>query len=142
MARDMEGHVIICGYGIVGAKIAEQLIENGINFVVIDIDAALVQGLKEDGHNAICGDATTSTTLREAGIANAKAIAAVLDNDAKNLFIVITARDIRKDIFIATRANDEFVREKLVEAGANHIVMPQVSASKEIMKEISRMRPK
>jgi voltage-gated potassium channel len=69
---------------------------------------------------------------------SARAIAIVLDDDAKNLFTVITARDMRKDVFIATRANDAFVREKLIEAGANRIVMPQITASKEIMKEISK----
>lgn len=142
MARGMENHVIICGYGIVGEKIAEELEEKGVNFVVIDIDSHLADLLGEKGYNVICGDATRTLVLKEAGILNAKAIAAVLDDDAKNLFIVVTARDMRKNLFIATRANDEFVREKLVEAGANHIVMPQVTASKEIMKEISKMRGK
>jgi voltage-gated potassium channel len=142
MARGQEDHVIICGYGVVGGRIAEQLSENKIRFVVIEIDPAKAQALREAGYSVVCGDATSSAVLREAGLSNAKAIAAVTDNDAKNLFTVITARDIRKDIFIATRANDDFVREKLVEAGANHIVMPQATASKEIMKEISNLRGK
>ena len=139
MARKME-HVIVCGYGVVGSKIVEQLIESGVAFVVVDLDAEKVERLRALGHSAVVGDATRSSVLREAGLDSARAIAAVLDNDAKNLFIVITARDIRKDVFIATRANDEFVREKLVEAGANQIVMPQITASKEIMKEIAKIR--
>jgi len=140
MARKTEGHVIVCGYGIVGSKIVEQLVESGVSFVIVDTDANKVEQLRVAGYNAVAGDATRSSVLREAGIEGARAVAAVLDNDAKNLFIVITARDMRKDIFIATRANDEFVKEKLIEAGANHIVMPQVTASKEILKEISKMR--
>jgi voltage-gated potassium channel Kch len=140
MARRMEGHVIVCGYGIVGSKIVERLAEKGVSFLVIETDAGKTAKLTEMGYNVVLGDATKASILREAGIEGAKAIAAVMDNDAKNLFTVITARDMRKDIFIATRANDEFVKEKLVEAGANQIVMPQVTACKEILKEISKMR--
>ena len=140
MARKTEGHVIICGYGVVGSKIVEQLLESGVSFVVVDTDLQKAEKLRGLGYSVVVGDATKSSVLKEAGIEGAKAVAVVLDNDAKNLFTVITARDLRKDIFIATRANDEFVKEKLIEAGANHIVMPQVTASKEILKEISKMR--
>ncbi|MDE1865411.1 MAG: NAD-binding protein [Candidatus Micrarchaeota archaeon] len=140
MGKRAEGHVIVCGYGIVGTKIVEQLLEKGVAFIIIDTDAAKVEKLRDAGYNVMLGDATRASVLKEAGIEGAKAIAVVLDNDAKNLFTVITARDMRKDIFIATRANDAFVKEKLVEAGANQIVMPQITACNEIMKEISKMR--
>ena len=140
MAKGMEGHVIICGYGVVGQKIAEQLSEHGISFVIVELDQYKAEALMEQGYNVVRGDATKSSVLKSAGLETAKAIAAVLNEDAKNLFIVITARDIRKDIVIASRANDEFVREKLIEAGANHIVMPQITASKEIIREILKMR--
>lgn len=142
MGKGIEGHVIVCGYGIVGQKIVEQFVEHNVSFVIVDIDMNKVESLKEMGYNTVLGDATRSSTLKSAGIESAKAVAAVLDDDAKNLFIVITARDLRKDIVIATRANDEFVREKLIEAGANHIVMPQITASREIIREIIRMRAK
>lgn len=112
------------------------LIENGIQFVVIDADEKLVERMQELGIKTIHGDATLSRTLKEAGIENAKAIALAMDNDAKNLFGVLTAHDLNKNLFITTRANDDFVREKLVEAGADHIVMPQKAASKEIVKEL------
>jgi voltage-gated potassium channel Kch len=140
MARKTEGHVIVCGYGIVGSKIVEQLQESGVGFVVVETDPQKAERLRGAGYSVVLGDATRSSVLKEAGIEGAKAVAVVLDNDAKNLFAVITARDMRRDIFIATRANDEFVKEKLIEAGANHIVMPQVTASKEILKEILKMR--
>ncbi len=140
MARKSEGHVIVCGYGVVGSKIVEQLVESSVAFIIVDTDAQKAERLGLQGYNVVVGDATKASILREAGIEGARAIAVVLDNDAKNLFAVITARDMRRDIFIATRANDEFVKEKLIEAGANHIVMPQVTASKEILKEIAKMR--
>ncbi len=135
-----EGHVIVCGYGVVGQKVVDVLIEHGIHFVVIDNDAKKVERLKELGYNVIEGDATVSRVLKRAGIDKAKAIAVVLDNDAKSLFTVLAAHDINKRLFIAARANDEFVREKLVEVGADYIVMPQRTASKEIVNEITKYK--
>lgn len=132
----LKNHVVVCGYGSVGQKVVDILIESNVQFVIIEIDAAKAARVKELGHKVLEGDATLSKILRDANIESAKAIAIVMDNDAKNLFAVLTARDLNKDIFIATRANDDFVREKLVEAGADFIVMPQKSASKEIVKEL------
>ncbi|MCW6159855.1 MAG: NAD-binding protein [Candidatus Micrarchaeales archaeon] len=133
---DMRNHVIVCGYGTVGAKVVDVLVESNVPFIVIDADPKKVERVKELGYKVIEGDATLSRVLKDAAIDAAKAIAVIMDNDAKNLFGVLTARDISKNIFIATRANDEFVREKLVEAGADYIVMPQKVASKEIIKEL------
>lgn len=135
----MEGHVIVCGYGIVGQKVVEVLSERNINFVVIELDPKKVEHLKELGCTVIEGDATYSRVLKSAGIENAKAIAIVLDDDAKNLFTVLAAHDLNKRLFITARANDEFVREKLIEAGADYIVMPQKTASKEIVAEIVKL---
>lgn len=133
---NLKDHVIVCGYGTVGQKITEVLMERNTPFVVIDLDAKRLEKLVQQGQQTINGDATLSKTLKEASIDTAKAIAMAMDNDAKNLFCVLTARDLNKSIFIATRANDDFVREKLIEAGADYIVMPQKAASKEIIKEL------
>ena len=132
----LKDHVIICGYGTVGQKTVEVLVENNVPFVIIDMNEAVAAKAKELNYKTITADATLSKTLKEASIETAKAIAIVMDNDAKNLFTVLTAKDLNKGIFVATRANDDFVREKLVEAGADYIVMPHKSASKEIVKEL------
>lgn len=133
---DMKGHVIVCGFGVVGAKIVDVLVENNVPFVIVDNDPKKIETVRERGYKFVDGDATLSKVLKDASIETAKAIALAMDNDAKNLFGVLTARDLNKGIFIATRANDDFVREKLVEAGADYIVMPQKAASKEIVKEL------
>lgn len=132
----LKGHVIVCGYGTVGSKVVDTLVEHNMSFVIIDSSPEPVKKAEELGYNIIFGDGTSSRVLRDAGITSAKAIAIVMDNDAKNLFAVLTARDLNKEIFIATRSNDDFIREKLVEAGADYIVMPQKTASKEIVKEL------
>jgi voltage-gated potassium channel len=134
--KGLANHVIICGCGIVGERIIDVLKENSIDFIVVEVNEAKVRTLRERGYKVIIGDATLSSVLKDASVATAKAIAVVMDNDAKNLFSVLTARDLNKTVFIATRANDEFLREKLIEAGADYVIMPQKSASKEIMKEL------
>ena len=133
-----KNHAIVCGYGVVGQKVVSVLLEKKIDFVIIDIDPATVQKITELKYNVISGDATSSKTLKDAGIDYAKAIAILIDNDAKNLFAVLTARDLNPGIFIATRANDPFAKEKLTEAGADYVVLPQKSASKEIVAEITK----
>jgi voltage-gated potassium channel Kch len=134
--KTLSNHVIICGYGRVGEKIVDVLSENNIGFIIIEINAEKAASLRERGYNVLQGDATMLSVLKAASIVTAKAIAIVMDDDAKNLFTILTARDINKNIFIATRANDAFLREKLIEAGADFVVMPQKSASHEILKEL------
>ncbi len=134
----IKDHVIVCGFGIVGEKVVDMLVEKGISFVIIENDAQAASRIRELGYNIVEGDATTSKAMKEASIESAKAIAIVMDNDAKNLFAVLTARDLNGKIFIATRATDAFVKEKLVEAGADYVVLPQRSASREIMDELMK----
>ncbi|MCL4404920.1 MAG: NAD-binding protein [Candidatus Marsarchaeota archaeon] len=136
--EELSGHTIVCGYGVVGQRIVETLVEHGIKFIIVEFNHDVAQKSRERGYNVVEGDATSSRVLKAAGIASAKAIAIAMDNDAKNLFTVLTARDLNKDIFISTRANDRLVREKMLEAGADHIVMPQMSASEEIIAEITK----
>jgi voltage-gated potassium channel len=133
---EAKGHVIVCGFGVVGQKVVDSLVEHNIDFVVVDTSPEVMKKVNELGYKAIEGDATSSKVLKSAGIASAKAIAITMDDDAKNLFAVLTSRDLNKKIFIATRSNDDFLREKLIDAGADYIVMPQKTASREIVKEL------
>jgi len=135
----MEGfkdHVIVCGYGIVGERIVDILLEHKVNVVVIEMDHKKVEVLRDRGIPVVEGDATTSKALKEAGIADAKAIAIAMDDDAKNLFATITAKSLNENIIIATRANDDLFETKLTDAGANFVATPNKSASDELFNEI------
>jgi voltage-gated potassium channel Kch len=135
---ELSDHVIVCGFGVVGESVVRVLVEHNVKFVIIDKDQKKIDLANSFGYPVVEGDATLSKVLRNAGIAKAKAIAIVMDNDAKNLFCVLTARDLNQNIFISTRANDTFIREKLAEAGANQVVLPNGSASREIVGEITK----
>jgi len=136
--ESLEGHVIVCGYGLVGERVVDILLEHRVKVVVIEIDSAKVQALIERGVDVIKGDATSSKVLRDAGVERAKAIAIVMDDDAKNLFSIITAKDLNDKIIIATRANDEGMIERFKDAGAAFIATPAKSASDELFKELSK----
>jgi len=116
------GHVIICGYGRVGRSIADLVATGGTDVVVIDRDAERLVGL----HVATLeGDATDEEVLRSAGIGRARVLVAALTSDADNLFLTVTARAVRPEIFIVARARQESSERKLTSAGADRVVNPQ-----------------
>ena len=136
VGNDIRDHVIVCGYGLVGENVVDILLQRGVKIVVIDQSKDVVGLLNEKGILAVQGDATSVKVLKSAGIERARAIAIAMDDDAKNLFCVITARSLNSRITIATRANDELLKEKLKEAGAAFVATPNKSASDELFKEL------
>jgi voltage-gated potassium channel len=118
----LSDHVIICGWGRVGRSVARWFPEGEPGFVVIDRDSdrlATVPGL------TLQGDATDDAVLQEAGIERARALVAALNADADNLYVTLTARGLRRDLFIVSRARVSSSEGKLLQAGANRVVNPQ-----------------
>jgi voltage-gated potassium channel len=76
-------------------------------------------------HLAVEGDATDEEVLRQAGLDRARALVAALTNDADNLYVTLTARSLRPDLFIVARARSDSVEARLTQAGADRIVNPQ-----------------
>jgi voltage-gated potassium channel len=118
----LSGHAIVCGWGRVGKAIARDLERAGHGVVVVDLDVDRVAGID---HAAVIGDATDDEVLERAGIARAGALVAALSTDAENLFVTLTGRDRRADLFIVARARDEGSAPKLLRAGADRVVNPQ-----------------
>ncbi len=138
MENNLKGHVIICGYGLVGERVAEIMTQNGIQQVVIETDPKRVMLVRNAKLKVVEGDATSPKILKSAGIEHAKAIAVVMDDDAKNLFCIITAKTINPKIIIASRVNDELLKERFVDAGVKFIATPNTSTGDEIMRKISK----
>ncbi len=134
----MENHIIICGFGRVGRKVAAVLKEHNIQFVIIDSNPETKDLAEELGYKLLTGDATSEKMLLSADIDKAKGLVAAMDNDAKNLFVVITSRKLNKSLFICTRTRDDMVIDKFREAGANFIVNVLRSATDEILSELSK----
>ncbi len=118
-------HVIICGYGRNGRQAAQVLKKHHKRFVVIENSATLTATLNHKfSELVITGDSTQDEVLLKAGIMRAKAIITTLPVDADNLFIVLTARNLNKNITIISRASEDNSDTKLKIAGANNVIMP------------------
>ena len=122
----MSNHTIIAGAGRVGAVVARSLGEEGADFVVVDVAPEAAEAAHDQGWAFILGDATEEGVLQDAGIAEAGSIVTALSGDADNLFVTVTARSLNPDIFIVARSSHESTEAKLVKAGANRTITPNV----------------
>ena len=121
----LEGHVIICGYGRNGFRASQELSLSGMEYVVIEREEKPFQiPGRPEGVMAIHGDATKDEHLISAGIHKARALITTMPKDTDNLFIVLTARALRKDLLIISRASDDSSAKKIKLAGANNVIMP------------------
>lgn len=118
-------HVIICGYGRNGRQAAQVLKKHHKRFVVIENSPTLTATLNHKfSELVITGDSTQDEVLIKAGILRAKAIITTLPVDADNLFIVLSARNLNKNLTIISRASEDNSDTKLKIAGANNVIMP------------------
>ena len=122
--KAIKNHYIICGYGRIGRIISQELKANRIPMLVLDQSSESQQILEDSDIPYILADATSEDILLEAGIERAKGLVTVVSSDADNLFITMTARLLKPDLFILARADDEQTEKKLIRAGANRVVMP------------------
>jgi len=99
-----DGHWILCGYGRLGKAIHQRLRQEGIKAVVVE---AMPDSTGTPPEGCIIGRGTEADTLLEAGIEQAKGLVAGTDDDANNLSIIMTARDLKPDLFVVARQNNE-----------------------------------
>lgn len=125
--KKMRNHTIVCGYGKYGREIVSHLQKHEMDCLVIEIDEQTINQIQNEhrGLPHINADATQDETLENAGIKNAKAIIAALPEDSDNLFIVLSARQLNKDLTIISRAKEKRSQIKLQLAGANHVILPE-----------------
>ena len=121
---DLAGHTVICGFGRIGRMMADGLTENRKPFVVVDEDSDRVGAAQEAGFLALIGNATDEESLLEAGIRRADVLATVLPDDAANVFITLTARNLNRNLKILARGELPSTEVKLKQAGADHVVLP------------------
>jgi voltage-gated potassium channel len=131
MTAALSDHYIICGYGRVGRQVARDLRAGGVRYVVIDHDPANREDA-EVGVRFLFGRSSDEEMLREGGIDRARAVLACVDSDAENIFICLTARELRPDIAIVARASQEDSERKLRRAGADRVISPYKSSGHEM----------
>lgn len=122
--KKLKNHTIVCGYGRNGKQAVAKLENYKKSCVVIESDESALGDLKSTKVPYIIGDATDDEMLKKAGIASAHSLITVLSNDADNLFVAISARQLKKDLVIIARASNDSSSKKLKIAGADRVIIP------------------
>ena len=123
----LKNHTIVCGYGKYGREIVSHLQLHDHPYVIIEQDEAKIQGLLEEDKEVlyVLDDATHDDALFAAGIERANALITALNDDSDNLFIVLSSKDLNPNLRIVSRAKEVRGREKMMKAGASHVIMPE-----------------
>ena len=136
----LKDHYLICGFGRVGRQVAKDLRAGEVPFVVIDDNPDVREHAEEEDVLLVEGRGSDDHTMQEAGIERACAVVACVDSDAENIFVTLTARELRPDIPIVARAAVESSERKLIRAGANEVVSPY-KASGRTMASLALVAP-
>ncbi|MFN8473745.1 MAG: potassium channel protein [Anaerolineae bacterium] len=128
IVRGMRDHYLICGFGRVGQQVGTELESLGLPYVVVDDNKDAIRVCVQRNVPFIEGDATDDEVLRHAGIERARGLVSVLPSDPENVFVVLSARSIKRDLVIVARATTADAEGKLLKAGANRVVSPYVMA--------------
>ena len=126
----LHDHYIICGYGRVGQRIAEEFRHAGAPYVVLDFSEESIEAAREHGDHFIEGNATDDDDLEAAGLERARGVVAASDSDADNLYITLSARAARPGLLVVARASNEDAAHKLRLAGAERVVQPYAAAGR------------
>ena len=132
------GHTIICGYGRIGRTLAEDMTRHHQPFVIIEQNQDNLAAAREAGYLCLHGDATEDEMLLAAGCHRAKALITGLPNDAANVFITLTARNLNRDLLIVARAAHGSTERKLRQAGADKVVLPSAIGAQLMSRMIMR----
>jgi len=134
----LENHIVVCGFGRMGKTVCERLIADKVPFVIVEQCDQAYQEAVDLGMLAIQGCATEDDVLKKAGVPNARGIVCVVNSDAENVFITLSARHLNERAFIACRADSDGAAEKVQRAGASLVVSPHYSAGLDVATAIVR----
>lgn len=134
----LAGHTIVAGFGRVGSVACQSLSDEGADFVIVDTSPTAAEEARELGWLFVHGDATEEETLLAAGLQRAGSIITALSSDAENLFVTVTARGLNPDVFIVARSSHASTEPKLIKAGANRTITPNVIGGRRMAAMVMR----
>ncbi|UCE53915.1 MAG: potassium channel protein [Desulfobacterales bacterium] len=135
---ELKNHFIICGFGRIGRIICSELHDDNIDFVIIEQNVSAIEEIEKGKYLFLEMDATSEEALMAAGIMNARGLVPAVNSDANNVFITLTAKGLRPDIFVLARASEEKNEEKLMKAGATRVVSPYLIGAKRMAQMLKR----
>ncbi len=134
----LKNHFIICGFGRIGRIVCSELDDDNIDFVVIEQDPSVIEQIEAQKYLYLEMDATTEEALMQAGVMEAKGIVTAVNSDANNVFITMTAKSLRPDVFVLGRASEEKNEAKLLRAGATRVVSPYLIGGRRIAQMLKK----
>ena len=120
----LKGHVIVCGFGRIGVMLAKELAAAKMQFVILERSDKRFAEARDLGYLALQADATDEASLVAAGVDRARVLATVLPDDAANVFITLSGRSLNPELQIIARGEAPTTQSKLIQAGANKVVLP------------------
>ncbi|MDR0477048.1 MAG: potassium channel protein [Desulfobulbaceae bacterium] len=123
---NMRGHVIVCGFGRIGSVVAREIITEGYDVVVVERSHELIEELKHRDISYVAGDATKDEMLEAAGLCRARSLVTTLSDDAANVYVTLTARQLNPAIYIVARSDSPDHSQRLNRAGANLVLFPHL----------------
>ena len=127
-AADRE-HVVICGFGRVGQNIARVLEQTGFEYIALDVDPYRIRTGRQVGDPVVYGDAGQIKVLENVGVAHASVVVITFANPEVALRILRSVRELRSDVPILVRTQDDSKLEQLQAAGATEVVPETFEAS-------------
>jgi len=134
----LKDHVILCGFGRMGEALARELRRTQTPFVVIEKDPERIAEATALGHLAVSDDATEEEALLSVGVMRAKTLVTTLPGDADNVFITLTAHNLNPALRIIARGELRSTEKKLIQAGADQVVLPAMTAAQRMATMITR----
>ncbi|WP_456481624.1 NAD-binding protein [Methanopyrus sp.] len=133
--EEAENHIIVCGFGRTGSRVAELLSERyKFDVVVVDEDEEAYERAVYRGFPAVLGDATKESTLREANIENARGVVVTTGDDRTNVFVTLLAKNFRSDLHVVAVANSREGAKMMERAGADEVLFLYDCASRHIVR--------
>jgi voltage-gated potassium channel len=122
----LKDHFIVCGYGRIGSVVVDQLRREGHPLVVIEKEPEIVERLAEEGTLHVSGDATSDEVLTAAGLLRARSLITALSQEAANVYVTLTARQLNPRLMIIARGDAGSHIARLERAGADRVVLPHL----------------
>lgn len=134
----LKDHFIICGSNTVALEVIKEFQTNKVTFVVIlERDDKNIETMLENDA-FIVGNPTSDDVLQKVRIDHARGLISCLDEDKENLFVVISSRSLNPQLKIISLAKDEATLGKLLKAGANNVILPDVIGGRRMASMILR----
>lgn len=128
---ELEGHVIVCGYGMFGRTVAARMLEQGRDVVVVERNETELERAPE-AVLPLIGDARLEETLRDAEIERAGALVAAIDDSNANIQIAIVTSQLAPNSRLVVRVGDEMYEATARRAGADEVIIPEVTSGNEV----------